>query len=509
MLFHSPEFIFGFLPLCFLGFVGVRRVWGWEPALLWLAAASLVFYGQWSAALAALLLGSILFNFAAARLLLVTIESRRSARCVLLGALAVNLALLGYFKYTNFFIDNINLVTGSAISHLSIILPVGISFYTFIQIGFLVEVYNRQVREIRFGHYLLFASFFPCITAGPIVLQRDMQPQLASARSPALDGARIAAALTVFGIGLSKKLLLADPMASFADPVFDGAAGGASMGAALAWTGALAYTLQLYFDFSGYSDMALGIAYLFGFKLPLNFDSPLKARSITDFWRRWHMTMTRFFTNYLYSPIAVAMMRRAMRNGYRRPARFLAATAVPVTATFVLAGLWHGAGWTFVVFGLIHGVALAINHAWREAGMRALPPVVGWLLTMVVVIVGLVFFRAADVPTALALISGMLGMTPAGAAADAVTGLASLAAAPGAAVVWIAVLGAIALACPNTQELMSRHWFSSDPQPAAGRPWPSWLIWRPTPAWAAIGAIVLAAALGSISSDASFLYYQF
>jgi len=511
MLFHSPEFIFGFLPLCFLGFVAVHRLWGSEPALLWLAAASLVFYAQWSAGLAALLLGSVLFNFAAARLLLATIESRRTARRLLLGALAANLGLLGYFKYTNFFIDNLNLVAGSSIPHLSIVLPVGISFYTFIQIGFLVEVYNRQVSEISFRHYLLFGSFFPCITAGPIVLQKDMLPQFAAARPPALDGARIAVALTVFGIGLFKKLLLADPMAAFADPVFEAAAGGVAVAPTLAWIGALAYTLQLYFDFSGYSDMALGIAFLFGFRLPLNFNSPLKASSITDFWRRWHITMTRFFTNYLYAAIAVPMMRRAMRGSYGRPARFLAATAVPVIATFVLAGLWHGAGWTFVVFGLIHGVALAVNHAWREAGMRALHPVVGWLLTMAVVILGLVFFRAADVPTALSLVASMLGMSALeamGGAAPAAT-LASLAAGPGAAVLWIVSLGAIALACPNTQELLSNHWFSSDPQPAPGRSWPAWLIWRPTPAWAAIGAVVLAAALGSISSDAAFLYYQF
>jgi alginate O-acetyltransferase complex protein AlgI len=507
MLFHSPEFIFGFLPLCFLGFVGVHRLWGWQPALLWLAAASLVFYGQWSAALAGLLLGSILFNFAAARLLLAKVESRRTARRLLLGALAANLALLGYFKYSNFFIDNINQLAGSSISHLKVLLPVGISFYTFIQIGFLVEVYNRQVSQIRFSHYLLFGSFFPCITAGPIILQKDMLPQFAAARPMRLDSARIAVALTVFGIGLFKKLLLADSVAPFADGVFDGAAAGAAVAPAAAWTGALAYTLQLYFDFSGYSDMALGLAYLFGFKLPLNFNSPLQACSITDFWRRWHMTMTRFFTSYLYAAIAVPMMRRAMRNSYGRARRFLAASAMPVTATFVLAGLWHGAGWTFVVFGLIHGLALAVNHAWREAGLRRLPPPAGWLLTMAVVVTGLVFFRAADVPTALSLMASMLGT-----ASTDITSLpevARIATPPHAALVWITLLGAIALLCPNTQELMARHWFSSDPQPHAGELAPSWLTWRPTLAWAAVGAIVLAAALGSISSHATFLYYQF
>jgi alginate O-acetyltransferase complex protein AlgI len=510
MLFHSPEFIFGFLPLCFLGFVGVRRLWGWQPALYWLAAASLVFYGQWSAALAGLLLGSILFNFGAARLLLAKVESRRTARRLLLSALAVNLALLGYFKYANFFIDNLNQIAGSSISHLNVILPVGISFYTFIQIGFLVEVYNRQVSQIRFSHYLLFGSFFPCITAGPIVLQKDMLPQFADARPMRLDSARIAVALTVFGIGLFKKLLLADSIAPFANGVFDAAAAGVAVAPAAAWAGALAYTLQLYFDFSGYSDMALGLAYLLGFRLPLNFNSPLKACSITDFWRRWHMTMTRFFTNYLYAALALPMMRRAMRDSYGRSARFLAATAMPVTATFVLAGLWHGAGWTFVVFGLIHGLALAINHAWREAGLREPPAVAGWLLTMAVVVTGLVFFRAADVPTALAMMSGMLGMTSAGAIGiGIVPEVARIAIDPNAALVWIAVLGAIALICPNTQELMSCHWFSSDPQPDAVHSARSWLTWRPTLAWAAVGAIVLAAALGSISSHAAFLYYQF
>jgi alginate O-acetyltransferase complex protein AlgI len=256
--------------------------------------------------------------------------------------------------------------------------------------------------------------------------------------------------------------------------------------------------------------MALGAACLFGIRLPLNFNSPLKACSITDFWRRWHMTMTRFFTDYLYAPIAMPMMRRALRKSYRRPARFLAAVAMPIIATFVLAGLWHGAGWTFVVFGLIHGLALAINHAWREAGMRALPPLAAWLLTMAVVVIGLVFFRAADVATALALLAGMFGMgaaDPLGGAPGAA--LAGIAAEPSAALVWIVVLGTIALACPNTQELMSRHWFSSDPRPDALSTWPSWLIWRPTPAWAVPGAILLAAALGSLSSATTFLYYQF
>ncbi len=512
MLFHSPAFIFGFLPLCFLGFAAVHRLWGWDAALLWLAGASLVFYGQWSPALASLLLGSILCNYGAARLILRHVDERRTARRLLFAAIAANLALLGYFKYANFLIDNVNLIGGVALPHLDILLPVGISFYTFIQIGFLVEVYNRQVGEVRFCHYLLFGSFFPCVTAGPIILQKDMLPQFAEARPAGLDGTRIAVALTVFGIGLFKKLILADSIAPYADGVFDSAAAGAPLGAAQAWIGALAYTLQLYFDFSAYSDMALAVGYLFGLRLPLNFNSPLKACSITAFWRRWHITMTRFFTSYLYAPIAVPMTRRALQRGYGRPARFLLATAVPIIATFVLAGLWHGAGWTFVVFGLIHGLALAVNHAWREARLPALPSVAGWLLTMAVVVAGLVFFRAADVPTALALLASMAGSNPldaSGVAATALLAPGSGVADAGAAVAWIVVLGAIALACPNTQELMQRHWFSSDPQPQDGPNWPHWLVWRPTLGWSVVGAILLAAALGSISGHGGFLYYQF
>jgi D-alanyl-lipoteichoic acid acyltransferase DltB (MBOAT superfamily) len=514
MLFHSPAFIFGFLPLCFLGFVGVHRFWGWDAALLWLAAASLVFYGQWSPALAGLLLSSILFNYGAARLILARLDDRRAARRLLLIALAANLALLGWFKYTNFLIDNANLLAGSALPHLDILLPIGISFYTFIQIGFLVEVYNRQVGEVRFRHYLLFASFFPCVTAGPIVLQRDMLPQFASARPAGLDSTRIAVALTVFGIGLFKKLILADSIAPFADAVFDGAAAGMPVAASLAWIGALAYTLQLYFDFSAYCDMALGVAYLFGLRLPLNFNSPLKACSITDFWRRWHMTMTRFFTSYLYAPIAMPLTRRALQRAHGRTARFLLATALPVVATFVLAGLWHGAGWTFVVFGLIHGLALAVNHGWREARLPALPPPAGWLLTMTVVVAGLVFFRAADVPTALGLLASMAGLGTADAlhattSPGLLLELGQIAIDAGAALVWIVALGTIVLTCPNTQELMGRHWFSSDPQPEGERCWPLWLTWRPNLGWSLVGAILLAAALGSLSGHGGFLYYQF
>ena len=246
--------------------------------------------------------------------------------------------------------------------------------------------------------------------------------------------------------------------------------------------------------------MALGIGYMFGFKLPLNFNSPLKASSIMDFWRRWHMTMTRFFTNYLYSPVGVSMMRRSIKGAYGRWHRFALAAAFPVIFTFVLAGLWHGAGWTFVVFGLIHGLALAINHGWREARLFSLPYPAGWALTLLVVLVGLVFFRADSIPTALTMMSAMLGF---GADVTAI----SIDALP--AVGWIVLLSVVVLTCPNTQEIMRDYWFSSDPNQEVRTTWPAWLAWRPSPAWAIACAIVLFVSIGSISGDTTFIYYQF
>ena len=510
MLFHSPEFVFAFLPLVFGGYLLAHRLAGWDAALGWLAASSLFFYGQWSLWLAGLLLGSILVNYGLARAILQTLDRGRVARSLLIAGVTVDLGLLGYFKYTNFFLDNLAAALGTDLGHAQIILPVGISFYTFIQIGFLVEVYNRQIESFRFGHYLVFGSFFPCITAGPIILQRDIMPQLSAKRPFGVDPLRITVGLTVFLIGLTKKLVLADNISPFADAVFDGVGAGGAVGPAVAWTGALTYTLQLYFDFSGYSDMALGLGHLFGLNLPLNFNSPLKASSISDFWRRWHMTMTRFFTNYLYSPMAMTMMRRSMRQGHSRPHRFLLATAIPVTWTFVLAGLWHGAGWTFILFGLIHGLALAVNHGWREARLGAIPAPLGWALTMAVVIAGLVVFRAPDLGVAFSMLGAMVGMVspPVTAAAGLATAWVEVDLPLAAA--WIGALGLLALAAPNSQQIMRRFWYSSDPQPedlandadqGAG--------WRPTVAWGIAGAVLLAVALGSLSGDTAFVYYQF
>jgi alginate O-acetyltransferase complex protein AlgI len=512
MMFHSYQFIFGFLPLTFLVFCLAVHLRGWQAGLVTLGLASVVFYGQFSVALAAMLVGSIIVNFGFVRLLEAHRDRKRLASMLFSTAVVGNLGYLGYFKYANFFIDNLNAAGGLGIPYLAIILPVGISFYTFVQIGFLAEVHAGQVRGVKFSHYFLFSSFFPCVTAGPILLQKEMMPQFTKNDTAVWNSLRISVALTVFTIGLFKKLVLGDSIAPYADLVFNGVADGAVVSAGAAWIGALAYTLQLYFDFSGYSDMALGIGYLFGLRLPLNFNSPLKATSIIDFWRRWHMTMTRFFTNFLYTPIGIPLMRRAIRNGYSPGTRFLVAVAGPITLTMVLAGLWHGAGWTFVVFGLLHGLALAVNHAWRQYGPSGLPRPAGWLMTMAVVVTGMVIFRAADLSVAGAMLASMTGLASltgsAPAIAAAVTGGAVTVDA-GPALALIVALGSIALVLPNTQELMRDHIFSSDGDAALAADRGSRVAWRPSVRWAAATGALLVLALGLVSGDSTFIYYQF
>lgn len=507
MLFHSIDFIFGFLPICFVGFVVIQKYWGTRASLFWLAIASIFFYGQWSAAHAVLLIGSVTVNFFLCRLMLATDSRDRLRRQIFFGSIAANLGLLGYLKYMNFFIDNVNAVSGADYTHINVLIPVGVSFFTFIQIGFLVEVYNRQVKQVRFIDYFVFGSFFSYITAGPLVLQRDMIPQFDAKNENPLNATRIAVAVTVFSIGLFKKLALADSIAPYADTVFDGVAGGALPSSSLAWIGALAYTAQLYFDFSGYSDMALGIGLLFNLKLPLNFNSPLKATSITDFWRRWHMTMTRFFTNYLFSPLAVTNTRRALIYKYGPVRRFLATVAVPVIFTFLLAGIWHGAGWTFVVFGLIHGVALAINHAWVRSNAPKLPAGFCWILTMFVVIAGLVVFRAPDLTVATTILQAMAlpDLSVLGWLEPAAAGEINYA----DAIALITLLFAIILTMPNTQQLMHGYEISSDERDEEEAQTGRWVRWKPSPKWALASACILTVGLSLATGDTQFIYYQF
>jgi alginate O-acetyltransferase complex protein AlgI len=505
MMFHSFGFVFAFLPLCLIGFLVVARRWGAEAGLLWLVAASLYFLAGWGSPSLVLLVLSILGNYGFAQALKTCAHYKALARALLVVAIAVNLSLLAYCKYMSFFIDSANALLGTSLGHWQLLMPLGMSVYTLIQIGYLVDIYNGRAQPFGIERHALFAGFFPYVDAGPIVLQKDMAAQYDHIGRRMVELLPIVAGLTVFSIGLFKKLVLADSIAPHADAVFNGVASGAAVDPLIAWIGALGYTLQLYFEFSGYCDMAVGIGCMFGLRLPLNFNSPLKAVSIMDFWRRWHLTMTRFFNNYVFTPMAIWRMRRIVPQGHML--HFLNATAAPAIYTFALVGLWHGAAWTFVVFGLLHGLALAVNHGWREWSRPAPPKPVGWGLTMAVVITGMVLFRSDSLATAGSILAALAGIGGAGHAPVSLSPAALR-----EAVFLIAALGLVVLLAPNTQQLMReyKYWYSSDPAPEVDPMQKgAWPVWRPSPAWAAVSAVLLVLAISAMGGQPRFLYYDF
>jgi alginate O-acetyltransferase complex protein AlgI len=400
MLFNSYQFVFVFLPVSLVVFFILGR-FNRILAAAWLALASIVFYGYWSPKYIPLLLGSVTFNFIAGRLI-----SRRAGRnagkSLLIAAITVNLLLLGFYKYLDFFLSAANDVIGTHLALLRIVLPIGISFFTFTQIAFLVDAYRGLAREYSFVHYLLFATYFPHLIAGPILHHAEIMPQFSSASPYRMSAGSFGIGLTVFGIGLAKKVLVADPFGDMASSIFSAAHGGLHIRLIAAWVGVMAYTFQLYFDFSGYSDMAIGIAKLFGIDLPINFFSPYKSTSIIQFWQRWHMTLSRFLRDYLYFPLG------GNRKGKLR--RY-----VNLMITMLLGGLWHGANYTFLVWGGLHGCYLMANHAWRAAGWRThqssrLATLAAGTITVLAVVVAWVFFRAEDMPTAFNVLRGMAGV---------------------------------------------------------------------------------------------------
>jgi alginate O-acetyltransferase complex protein AlgI len=506
MLFSSYQFILAFLPLTYVGFLLAHRFGGWPLAIQFLAVASLAFYALWGATLFFILLVSLAFNYVVGHAIASRTGRPAAARNLLLLGVTANLALLGYLKYTNFFVDIANQIAGLGFGHHELLVPVGVSFFTFIQIGYLVDAHNGRLIRSSFGRYVIFAAFFPCVTAGPLVMHREILEQLEDRKDPAFDMRRIFTALTMFGMGLFKKAALADSIAPYANTMFDGVTSGGHVDFATAWVGATCYALQLYFDFSGYSDMALGIACLFGIRLPLNFDSPFKSRNISDFWRRWHMTMTRFFTNYIFSSLAMNGMRKSARKQDGRIGKFMRTAAVPSIITFVVAGVWHGAGWNMIVYGLMHGTAIACCLAWREFSTIKLPYVVSWACTMSLVLSALVVFRAPDLHTALAILSNMWGTAQLGLGAMP----GEIAALDfGRAVSMVVLLGAIVLLLPNTQQILYREWLSSDPMPKNAADEAGILTWRPAFSGAAATALAYVIALTSIGSGTTFLYYQF
>lgn len=402
MIFSSPEYILLFLPLAYFGYFLLNHLRLALVAKAWLVAVSLAFYSYWSIAHLPLLLGSIFFNFSlgvslapgsVASIGRTAIKPQWLRRCILAFAVTSNLLLLGYYKYANFFLDNINHAFSLEIARPGIILPLGISFFTFTQIAYLVDSYQGKAREYSLTNYALFVTFFPHLIAGPILHHREMMSQFDSRWTLAIRYRHIFSGLFIFSIGLFKKVIIADAFALWANAGFDQPV---ELDFFTAWGASLSYTFQIYFDFSGYCDMAVGAALLFNIWLPINFNSPYKSLDIQDFWRRWHITLSRWLRDYLYIPLGGS--RCSDRRIY-----------LNLMATFVLGGLWHGASWMFVIWGGLHGLALVVHRLWQTRERR-LPTVLAWLLTFGFVNVTWVFFRADTLDDALRVLRGMVDL---------------------------------------------------------------------------------------------------
>jgi alginate O-acetyltransferase complex protein AlgI len=473
MLFSSATFVFGFLPLFLVGFFLLAR-FGRQIALTWAVLGSLVFYG-WDDAvrLLPLISSSIAFNFVVGR----SLARHNKLRSLVLG-IGGNLALLAYFKYAQLFMDTFTSLGHSTAINLKIELPIGISFFTFTQIAFLVDTYRGHAQEYSVLKYAFFVTYFPHLIAGPILHHKEIIPQLDQKDTYRFQPNNLALGLSWFAIGLFKKVALADNVASFVAPAFDAVGTKAAISIGDAWTGTVSYALQIYFDFSGYSDMAIGLALTMGIVFPINFDSPYQATSLIDFWRRWHITLSRFLRDYLYIPLG------GNRHGMLR-------RHVNIFITMLLGGFWHGASWNFMLWGAIHGIALVANHFWRGIGI-ALPRFVGQALTLLVVMIAWVPFRADSFSSTFVIWKAMFGSSGVPTVATNVT----------TALPWILALSAIALFAPNSQTLMSHPWMSYRQN---WRP-----RWVPTARWAIVlGCMFGISVAASFGHTTYFLYFRF
>lgn len=559
MLFNSYIFIFGFLPLTFVGFWWLTRYQHSRGAVIWLAVTSLTYYAWWSLCdgrgdlwwkvfqgqedawiklwkgsektgviglrktyfFLPLLLASIFVNYGFGYNLIRDRQIGRTRRCQVLLTLGLvfNLGLLAYFKYANFFIENFNALTGAHQESFGrIILPLGISFYTFQKIAYLVDAYRGEVTKTNFLDYLLFVTFFPQLIAGPIVHHKEIMPQFdrAKLRPPTLENCSLG--LTLFVMGLFNKCLLADGIAPLANKAFDELASGVNLKLFEAWAGALAYSCQLYFDFSGYSYMAIGLGLFFNIRMPANFFSPYQAVNIIDFWRRWHMTLSRFLRDYLY--ISLGGNRRGPIRRY-----------VNLGLTMVIGGFWHGAGWTWIVWGALHGLYLCVNHAWHAfrrflghdlTKTSRLGTVASRTLTFIAVVVGWVFFRAKDLDSAWRMMKGLFGFYGANLPIFLLPDLGFLAPyvkfrgwlpqlnPEPEATVFLAFLLIVIFACPNVLQMTHRF------RPALGLNYdkaevhcrPRWQF-QYSVRWALWLGLAAALAVGTLSQVSEFLYFQF
>ena len=465
MLFNSDVFLLVFLPAVLLAFRALTAVRNERATLVFLIVASLLFYGWWEWRYVLLLVTSVLFNFVWARWL-IQCRTASARRVLLVLGITANLAALGYFKYARFVLDTLAGIGGWQWQIPQIVLPLAISFFTFEQIAYLVDTVRGRVPAHGFLQYAAFIVFFPRLLAGPIVRPHEVLPQLGAATLCRFDSNHVSTGLFIFSFGLAKKVLLADTFGAWADPLFDSVS---PVSLNDGWGAAVAFFLQVYFDFSGYSDMAIGLALLFNIRLPENFDSPYQAKNLIEFWRRWHMTLSRFLRDYVYIPLGGT--RAGVIHEYAN-----------LIVTMTLGGLWHGAGWTFVMFGAVHGIALVSTHAWSRFG-RPLPLACAWALTVVFVVVSFVLFRAPSLERVGVVLSGMVGLNGVSLAHGAHT-------IGGNRWKWLLVGLGIVLFCPNRQQIVA---------------WP----WRSRVAYAATFAVLAGVSWLALGNPTPFVYFQF
>lgn len=516
MLFNSVEFLFIFLPLTLLSYFLLIRYVSLEWGLGALVVASFVFYGYWNPSYLVLIIGSIIVNFYLGQYLS---QPRRGRKAGLIIGITVNLAFLGYYKYLGFFTVNLNALLGTDWNVVNVVLPLAISFFTFQQLSFLVDAYQGKTKDYNFLHYCLFVTFFPQLIAGPIVHHKEMLPQFDQRKNLHQLSYNMMVGLSIFAVGLFKKTVLADQLSHYVSPVFDRPDEMASLDFVRAWSSTLAYTFQLYFDFSGYSDMAIGIARMFGIILPINFFSPYKSLNIIDFWRRWHITLSRFLRDYLYFALGGNQKGKIRRY-------------VNLFLTMLLGGLWHGASWNFVIWGGLHGSYLMMNHGWRAVmkpfnlGHSFVYKACAGLLTFLAVVLAWVYFRAPTLESANHIVAAMLGMQGIGLPSGILNRLGSLSATlsqwgvtalPGGGlqlvtnVLWLVAAAIIAFIMPNTAQLFQRFepvLYEEGARFASLRPILS-LQWRASAAWALGCAVLLTLSLLTLGQVSEFLYFQF
>jgi len=511
MLFNSAGFLLLFLPVALaLYHLLFARSERWRQAFL--IALTILFYAIGGKKFVALLLLSVVVNYAVARWISARRRAGRSVRWPLVVGIGFDLALLFYFKYFAAAIIGVDGLFGLHVPLRHIALPLGISFFTFQQIGFLVDLARGRFEMKRAVDYAGFVLFFPQLLAGPIVRYEELVPQLRT-RPPGAASANILIGLTIFAIGLFKKVIIADSVATLAAPVFDAAAGGTTPGMAACWIAAFAYTAQIYFDFSGYSDMAIGTARMFGVVLPLNFHSPLRASSIIELWRRWHVTLSRWAQSYIFQPLTIPLARFSADHAPGKLASFLLSFAVPIMLSMVVIGVWHGAGWTFLLFGVLQGLYLVVNEYWRMTHRKARkarkgpPPIyvepMYRALTLVAFVVSEVAFRAPALDVVGRMYGAMIGLGG-GAAVALPGGLA------GALAILAVIYGIIYLA-PNTQAIMARFepvldwakWRKIDPPRFA-------VEWRLSAGWTIASAVLLFAGFVlMMRGTTNFIYFNF